>query len=127
MNLKESIKSRPQEFLRLCKSYEVKSLYAFGSSINDSFKEETSDIDLLIELSTEDPAQRGENLMNLWDQFELFFQRKVDLLSAAAIRNPILKKSIDASKILVYDGTELKVSNWHLDGYWAYWRFHQGY
>ena len=111
MNLKESIKRRPQEFLRLCKSYEVKSLYAFGSSINDSFKEETSDIDLLIELSTEDPAQRGENLMNLWDQLELFFQRKVDLLSAAAIRNPILKKSIDASKILIYDGTELKVSN----------------
>jgi hypothetical protein len=28
---------------------------------------------------------------------------------------------------LVYDGTELKVSNWHLDGYWAYWRFHLGY
>jgi predicted nucleotidyltransferase len=49
--------------------------------------------------------------MNLWDQLEMFFQRKVDLLSAAAIRNPILKKSIDASKILVYDGTELKVSN----------------
>jgi hypothetical protein len=28
---------------------------------------------------------------------------------------------------LVYDGTELKVSNWYPDGYWAYWRFHQGY
>jgi predicted nucleotidyltransferase len=56
-------------------------------------------------------AQRGENLMNLWDQLELFFQRKVDLISAAAIRTPILKRRIDASKILVYDGTELKVSN----------------
>jgi len=110
MNLKEAIQHSPQEFLRLCKSHDVKLLYAFGSSVNDRFKEDTSDIDLLVELSTEDPAQRGENLLNLWDQFEQFFQRKVDLLSTASIRNPILKKSIDASKVLVYDGTELKVS-----------------
>jgi predicted nucleotidyltransferase len=110
MNLKEAIQHSPQEFLRLCKSHDVKLLYAFGSSVSGRFKEDTSDIDLLVELSTEDPAQRGENLMNLWDQFEQFFQRKVDLLSIASIRNPILKKSIDASKVLVYDGTELKVS-----------------
>lgn len=110
MNLREAIRLKPQEFVRLCKSYDVKTLYAFGSSITDKFKEESSDIDLLIELSTEDPAQRGENLLNLWDQLELFFQRKVDLLSDASIRNPILRKSIDASKILVYDGTELQVS-----------------
>jgi predicted nucleotidyltransferase len=35
--------------VRLCKIYDVKSLYAFGSSIKGNFKEETSDIDLLIE------------------------------------------------------------------------------
>ena len=110
MNMKEAIQHSPQEFLRLCRSHDVKLLYAFGSSVNDRFKEDTSDIDLLVELSTTDPAQRGENLMNLWDQFEQFFQRKVDLLSTASIRNPILKRSIDASKVLVYDGTELKVS-----------------
>ena len=110
MNMKEAIQHSPQEFLRLCRSHDVKLLYAFGSSVNDRFKEDTSDIDLLVELSTEDPAQRGENLMNLWDQFEQFFQRKVDLLSIASIRNPILKRSIDASKVLVYDGTELKVA-----------------
>jgi predicted nucleotidyltransferase len=110
MNLREAIRSKPLEFVRLCKSYDVQTLYAFGSSITDTFKEESSDIDLLIKLSTEDPAQRGENMMNLWDQLELFFQRKVDLLSETSIRNPILKKSIDATKILVYDGTELQVS-----------------
>jgi predicted nucleotidyltransferase len=110
MNFKEAIQHSPQEFLRLCKSHDVKLLYAFGSSLSDRFKEDTSDIDLLVELSTEDPAQREENLMNLWDQLEQFFQRKVDLLSTASIRNPILKKSIDASKELIYDETELKVS-----------------
>jgi uncharacterized protein len=110
MNLKDSIKVKPKEFIMLCENHDVKTLYAFGSSVNDNFKEETSDIDLLIELNTEDPIQRGENLINLWDKFETFFQRKVDLLTTSSIRNPILKKSIDSSKILIYDGKEHKVS-----------------
>ena len=110
MNLKESIKVKPEEFISLCENHDVKTLYAFGSSINNNFKEETSDIDLLIELNTEDPIKRGENLISLWDKFEIFFQRKVDLLTNSSLRNPILKKSIDSSKILIYDGKEHKVS-----------------
>jgi predicted nucleotidyltransferase len=110
MNLKESIKGNSIEFLSLCKSHDVKVLYAFGSSINDKFKEESSDIDLLVEINTIDPIKRGENLLDLWDKFEKFFQRKVDLLTNSSIRNPILRKSIDSSKILIYDGEEQKVS-----------------
>lgn len=110
MNLKESIQVRPDEFIAMCKTHDVKSLYAFGSAINERFKEDSSDIDLLIELNTQDPIKRGKNLIDLWDKLEAFFQRKVDLLTSASIRNPILKKSIDASKILVYDGKKLKVS-----------------
>ena len=110
MNLKESIKIKREEFITLCENHDVKALYAFGSSINNNFREETSDIDLLIELNTEDPIKRGENLFSLWDKFEIFFQRKVDLLTNSSLRNPILKKSIDSSKILIYDGKEHKVS-----------------
>ena len=50
MNLKDSIKMNSNEFLSLCKSHDVKTLYAFGSSTNDQFKEESSDIDLLVEI-----------------------------------------------------------------------------
>lgn len=110
MNLRESINDNPQVFVALCKDYEVKSLYAFGSSITNEFKENESDIDLLIELNTADPLQRGENLLNIWEKFELFFHRKVDLLTSSSIKNPILKKSIDSTKVLIYDGKELKVS-----------------
>jgi len=110
VNLKQAISINPEKFISLCKKHDVKELYAFGSSIGKDFKEDTSDIDLLIEISTEDPIKRGQNLIDIWDQFESYFQRKVDLLTAASIRNPVLKKSIDSSKVLVYDGKELKVS-----------------
>ncbi|MGI4020272.1 MAG: nucleotidyltransferase family protein [Janthinobacterium lividum] len=110
MNLKESIQIKLIEFLALCKSHDVKILYAFGSSVNNNFDEKYSDIDLLIEIDSEDPIQRGENLINIWDKFEDFFQRKVDLLTTASVKNPILRKSIDSTKILIYDGKEQKIS-----------------
>ncbi len=98
------------DFSSLCKSHYVKSLYAFGSSITDQFNEDSSDIDLLIEIDIDDPIERGENLMNVWDKLEQFFQRKVDLLTNSSIKNPILRKSIDSTKILIYDGKEQKIA-----------------
>ncbi len=68
MNLKETIQSQMVEFLTLCKNHKVQNLYAFGSSITENFKENSSDIDLLIELETKDPIERGEKLMSIWDK-----------------------------------------------------------
>jgi predicted nucleotidyltransferase len=110
MNLKEAIKTNQNEFIALCKGHEVKTLHAFGSATNASFDEDTSDIDLLVELETQDPITRGENLMRLWEKFEVFFKRRVDLLTNASIKNPILRKSINDTKVLIYDGKEQEVS-----------------
>jgi predicted nucleotidyltransferase len=110
MNLKESIQIKLTEFLLLCKNHNVKNLYAFGSSINSNYDEEFSDIDLLIEIDNDDPIERGENLMGIWDKLEGFFHRKVDLLTNSSIKNPILRKNIESTKILIYDGKEQKVS-----------------
>lgn len=110
MNLQESIKYKMADFSSLCETHNVKTLYAFGSSITDQFNEKSSDIDLLIEIDNDDPIERGENLMNIWDKFEQFFQRKVDLLTNTSIKNPVLRKSIDSTKILIYDGEKQKIS-----------------
>lgn len=101
-----SIKEKAKEFITLCENHDVKTLYAFGSSVNKNFKEESSDIDLLIELNTLDPILRGELLIDIWDKFETFFQRKVDLLTFNSIKNPILRKNIDSTKILIYEGVK---------------------
>lgn len=110
MNLRESIHSKTPYFLELCKAHQVHSIYAFGSATNDKFDEEHSDIDLLININNPDPIEKGENLMRMWDQLELFFERKVDLVTYDSIRNPILRENIDATKVLIYDGKEQKIS-----------------
>ena len=95
--------------MNLCKTHNVKYLYAFGSSTTDKFDKKNSDIDLLVEIDAADPIERGEKLISLWDTFELFFQSRVDLLTDSSIRNPYLRKSIDSTKVLIYDGKGVKV------------------
>lgn len=109
MVLKKEILNRENDFKTLCDSHKVKYLYAFGSSVSGKFDIKKSDFDFLVELDVSDPLDRGENLMSLWDDFESFFQRKVDLLTESSIRNPYLRKSIDDSKVLIYDGRGQKI------------------
>jgi uncharacterized protein len=105
MIIKDEILKKQKDFTLLCKSHKVKYLYAFGSSVTESFDVNKSDIDLLVEIDSEDPIDRGEKLLSLWDLFEVFFMRKVDLLTDSSIRNPFLRKSIDSTKVLIYDGS----------------------
>lgn len=109
MFIKDEIKNKLNEFRTMCLNHQVKYIYAFGSSTNESFDETKSDIDLLVEIDEPDPLERGEKLISLWDRFELFFQRKVDLLTESSLRNPFLKKNINSTKILIYDGKGAKV------------------
>ena len=109
MVIKEQISKKQNDFASLCKSHNVKYLYAFGSSVTDKFNPRKSDIDLLVEIDSPDPLDRGEKLLSLWDLFESFFKRKVDLLTESSIRNPFLRKSIDSTKVLIYDGSGQKV------------------
>ncbi len=109
MVIREKILKDRINFLNLCKIHNVKYLYAFGSSTTDKFDKEKSDIDLLVEIDASDPIERGEKLISLWDTFELFFHTKVDLLTDSSIRNPYLRKSIDSSKVLIYDGKGVKI------------------
>jgi len=108
--LQELSQKKRTEFYHLCRKHNVKYMYAFGSAATmNSFDKTTSDIDLIVDLEESDPVERGEKLMSLWDELENFFNRKVDLLTDASIRNPYLRKSIESSKILIYDGEGPKV------------------
>jgi uncharacterized protein len=109
MFVRDEIAKQLYDFNILCQNHKVKYLYAFGSSVSDRFDDTKSDIDLLVEIEDADPIERGEKLISLWDTFEGFFNRKVDLLTNSSISNPYLRKSIDDTKILIYDGSRQKV------------------
>lgn len=109
MYLFEFIRNNTDKFEEICKAHKVEKLYAFGSSITDKFDIEKSDIDLLVHLDIDNPLDRGEALMSLWDELESFFTKKVDLLTEDSLKNPYLKKSIEETKVEIYDGQGEKV------------------
>jgi len=103
-----NINFKSSEFISLCKSHKVRELYAFGSVVNGNFTDK-SDIDLVVEIDESNPLNKGELLLSLWDKFENYFNRKVDLLTPDSIKNPYLKESIDHSKKLIYNGSKEEI------------------
>jgi len=95
------ITNNKSEIEKICKQHKIKKLYAFGSVCTDKFNEK-SDVDLIVYVSEENPVEKGELLLNIWDKFENLFKRKVDLLTDQIIENQIFKNIIENSKILIY-------------------------
>ena len=86
---------------KLCINYNVEKMYLFGSVLNSNFNKD-SDIDLLVKFKEIELAEYFDNYINFREKLVEFFGREVDLLEEQTLRNPILIKSINSSKELVY-------------------------
>lgn len=85
----------------LCQQNKVKSLYVFGSVLTDRFTE-TSDIDLVVDIDSNDPFEYADNYFNLKFALQDLLKRPIDLLENKAIKNPFIRNTIDSSKFLIY-------------------------
>lgn len=90
-----------EQIKEICMQHEVETLYAFGSVDTDHFNQE-SDIDLLVKFKPFDLARYFDNYMDLKSKLEELLQRNVDLLEEQTLRNPVLIRSIERSKKLIY-------------------------
>lgn len=90
-----------QEIRNLCQRNKVKNLYVFGSVLTDYFTDK-SDIDLIVDIDTNDPLDYADNYFNLKFELEKLLSRQIDLLENKEIRNPYLRENIDNSKALLY-------------------------
>jgi predicted nucleotidyltransferase len=85
----------------LCAKYHVRDLYAFGSVLDGSFNE-TSDIDFLVSFKAMGHDDYAECYLDLADEFENIFGRRVDLLTEKSLSNPYFKKEILNRRIRLY-------------------------
>lgn len=85
----------------LCKLYNVKELYVFGSIMTDQFDKE-SDVDFIVEFKPFEIAQYADNYYALKFSLENILKRAVDLLEEKAIRNPYFIQSIKDQRQLIY-------------------------
>ena len=89
----------------LCRRWQVRQLYLFGSAVTARFEAGRSDVDLLVLLPAAAPLEQGETLLRLWAELEEVLGGRVDLLTPDSLQNPFLKAEIERTRILIYDAT----------------------
>jgi len=97
------------ELKNLCARFHVAELYVFGSFAKGDFNDK-SDIDFLVRFSGVNPYDYFDNYMDFKTDLELLFSREVDLVEIQTVKNPILKKSIDRDKIILYGRENSKMA-----------------
>lgn len=86
----------------ICKKHLVANLFLFGSAVSASFSA-SSDLDFAVLFSENlSPIEYGEAFFRLKEDLENLFLRKVDLVSYRVVKNPIFKKELDDTKVLLY-------------------------
>ena len=95
------VTDRIDELKRLCNTYNVKSMYVFGSVCTDHFNEK-SDIDILISFDNLSIEKYTDNYFDLHYKLQDLFDRKIDLLTDKSLANPYFIKKIEQTKQLIY-------------------------
>ncbi len=99
----EAIQNKIPSIVALMKKHKVKRAYAFGSVVKGDFNK-NSDIDILIAFEDNlDPVEYGQHYFDLADQLEELLQRPVDLITEASLKNPYFIKSLNETKISLYE------------------------
>ncbi len=94
----------------ICKRFRVERLYLFGSAVGAGFDPERSDLDFLVALEDQLPAEYADNYFGLAQALEKLFGRPSDLITERSIRNPYFRESVFAARQLLYDRRDEKAA-----------------
>jgi len=85
----------------LCRQYNVKTLYAFGSVLTKQFGS-SSDVDLVVAFNDIPVEDYADNYFDFKFSLQDIFNRPVDLLEEQSIKNPYFRQKIDNNKKIIY-------------------------
>lgn len=90
-----------EAIVQLCAKHQVDKLYLFGSAAKGDLMQ-LSDVDFLVKFRDFNLKYYFENFLTLKESLADILKRKIDLVEQQALKNPVLIRSIEKSKILVY-------------------------
>jgi hypothetical protein len=97
-----SIAEKRREIEALCRMHRAKNLALFGSAVRDDFDPAQSDYDFLVEFESLPLGERARRFFGLEADLKALFDRPVDLGEPDGIRNPILCRAIERTRVPVY-------------------------
>jgi len=96
------IEQHRDEIEALCRRFNVARLVVFGSAADGSFDPARSDVDFLVEFQPLDPGPLADAYFGLLAELQRIFQRRVDLVTPKAIRNPYFLRGVNETRRLLY-------------------------
>ena len=97
------LKQHIEELKLLCKTFNIKRLYACGSVVSEGFNDQ-SDIDFLISFADNVSIEEyTANYFLLHYKLRELFHREIDIVTENSLSNPYFIQSINASKKLIYE------------------------
>ena len=97
-----------EQLAEVCEQYCVDELFLFGSALTPDFTP-SSDMDFLVKFGGVSLMDYYDNYYDFRSSLEQLFDRKVDLVEIQTLKNPILKRSIDQSKTLIYERKDTQI------------------
>ncbi len=83
-----------------CQRWKLRELALFGSAVRADFGP-SSDVDVMVTFRP-DTGSTLWDLVQIQEELETLFGRRVDVLSRATIRNPFRKRSIERDLTVIY-------------------------
>lgn len=99
--MNDIITKNRQTIEQLCQTNSVRTLYVFGSVLDDRFTP-ISDIDMVVDIDSDDPIRYADQYFTLKFDLETLFDRKVDLLEQSALKNRYFLENINQTKQKIY-------------------------
>jgi uncharacterized protein len=90
------------EVEKLCRRYRVQRLELFGSAASGEFNPQTSDLDFLVKFEELEPAVYADAYLGFYESLMALFDRRIELVSSAAITNPYFLESIQRNLETLY-------------------------
>ena len=104
------IAERTAELEQLCRDHHVKRLDLFGSAAAGRFQSERSDLDFLVDFQPLSFSDYADAYFGLLDALRRLFERPVDLVICAAIKNPYFLQSVEQTRTCVYEARSQEIS-----------------
>lgn len=101
--LPDLIEQRRDEIRRLAERHHVSRLELFGSAATGQFDAAASDLDFVVRFEDLSSEEHADAYFGLLEGLEDLFERRIDLLEDAAIKNPYLREAIEDSKRRLYE------------------------
>lgn len=96
------LESKRKQISEACSRHGVARLHVFGSALNDEFRFDKSDLDLLVEFVPMEPYARVEAYFGMLEELRALLNMEVDLVMVGAVKNPYIAREIERKKEVLY-------------------------